>query len=98
LRRMNERLSARDFDGCLLLLERALVQIRAACWSQDIAKAEALADAFHNLPRLLMEQRDSWTVEGFETLFLGGLIEKYPEFSGLQRELASARGTVSPRQ
>jgi hypothetical protein len=88
---MNHRLPARDFDACLLLLERALVQIRAACWSKDIAKAEALADAFHNLPRLLMEQRDSWTVEGFETMFLGGLIERYPEFSGLREELRRTR-------
>jgi hypothetical protein len=29
-------------------------------------------------------RRRSRTVEGFETLFLGGLIEKYPEFAGLQ--------------
>jgi hypothetical protein len=89
---MNDRLSTRDVGACLLVLERALVHIRAACWSKDIAKAEALADAFHNLPRLLMEERDSWTVEGFETLFLGGLIEKYAEFVGLQEELRNARG------
>ncbi len=88
---MNDRLSARDFDACLLLLERALVQIRAAHRSKDIAKAEALADAFHNLPRLLMDRRDSWTIEGFETLFLAGLVEKYPEFGGLQEELRQAR-------
>jgi hypothetical protein len=70
-------------DACLLLLERALVRIRAACWAKDIDKAEALADPFHNLPRLLMETRESSTIEGFEDLFLGGLVEKYPEFAGL---------------
>ena len=88
---MNDRLPTRDFDVCLLLLERSLVQIRAACWSKDVAKAEALADAFHNLPRLLMDRRDSWTIEGFETLFLAGLVAEYPEFAGLQEELRQAR-------
>jgi hypothetical protein len=84
---MNTRLSSQDVDTCLLLLERALVQIRAACWSKDHDKAEALADAFHNLPRLLMETRESWTIEGFEHLFLAGLVERYREFTGLRDEL-----------
>ena len=46
---MNTRLSSQETDACLWLLERALLQIRAACWSRDIEKAEAIADAFHNL-------------------------------------------------
>jgi hypothetical protein len=92
---MNERLPVREFDACLLLLERALVRIRDACWSREIDKAEAVADAFHNLPRLLLEARDSWTIEGFETLFLAGLIEKYPEFAGMRDELRAAR--AAPR-
>jgi hypothetical protein len=50
-RTMNTRLSREENDALLWLLERALVHIRAACWSKDIEKAEALADAFHNLPR-----------------------------------------------
>jgi hypothetical protein len=84
---MNARLSSQEIDMCLLLLERALVRIRAACWSKDVDTAEALADAFHNLPRLLMETRESWTIEGFEQLFLAGLVERHPEFAGLRDEL-----------
>jgi hypothetical protein len=42
---MNTRLSSLEVDACLYLLERALIQVRAACWSKDIDKAEALADA-----------------------------------------------------
>ena len=86
---MNTRLSNREVDACLNLLERALVLIRAACWSKDVDKAEAIADAFHNLPRLLLETRESWTIEGFEQLFLQGLVEKYPECAGLRDELHS---------
>jgi len=88
---MNERLSGRDVDACLLLLEAALVQIRSACWSNEVDKAEALADAFHNLPRLLRESRPSWTVGGFEALFLDRLIAKYPEFSAMRDTLREGR-------
>jgi hypothetical protein len=85
---MNTRLSQEEVDACLFLLERALVLIRGACWSKDIDKAEALADAFHNLPRLLMEGTpESWTIEGFEELFLDALVSKYPECAGLRDEL-----------
>jgi hypothetical protein len=83
---MNTRLSSRETDTCLWLLEWALVQTRAACWSKDIEKAQALADAFHNLPRLLMGTPETWTLAGFER-FLDGLIAKYPEFVGLREEL-----------
>jgi hypothetical protein len=88
---MNESLSSREVHTCLLLLECALVRIRAACWSKDLARAEALADAFHNLPRLLLEGRNSWTIAGFERLFLDELVAKYPEFAGMQHELRAAR-------
>jgi hypothetical protein len=84
---MNTRLSSQETDACLWLLERALLQIRAACWSRDIEKAEAIADAFHNLPRLLIGTPETWTIAGFERLFLGGLVAKYPEFAGLRQEL-----------
>ena len=83
---MNPRLSREETDALLWALERAVIQIRAACWSKDIEKAEALADAFHNLPRLLIGTPETWTIEGFE-LFLDGLVGKYPEFAGLRQEL-----------
>jgi hypothetical protein len=86
---MNESLTPAERDRCLLLLERALVHIRAACCARDLAKAEAIADAFHNLPRLLLESRPAWTLDGFDQLFLAGLVEQYPEFEGL-RELLGA--------
>jgi hypothetical protein len=84
---VNTRLSSDEVDRCLLALERALIMIRAECWAKDTARAEALADAFHNLPRLLLGTQESWTLDGFDALFLEGLIEKYPELASLRRLL-----------
>jgi hypothetical protein len=86
---MNEQLSSGEVDACLRLLERAFVLVRASCWSKDVERAEALADALHNLPRLLLESPDGWTIEGFERLFLDGLVERYPEYAGLRSEFRS---------
>jgi hypothetical protein len=44
---------------------------------------------------LLLEAHNSWTTEGFERLFLEGLIEKYPEFTGMRNELQAARAAVA---
>jgi hypothetical protein len=84
---MNTRLTSQETDACLWLLERGLVQIRAACWSKDVDKAEALADALHNLPRLLIGTPEKWTIASFERLFLDSLVAKHPEFAGLREEL-----------
>jgi hypothetical protein len=52
---VNTQLSSDEVERCLFALERALLLIRAACWAKDPERAAALADAFHNLPCLLVE-------------------------------------------
>ncbi len=84
---MNQRLTTRELDACLLSLERALVLARVACWEKDIEKAEALIDAFHNMPRLLLGERPGWptgdwSLAGHNQLFLESLLERYPELRG----------------
>jgi hypothetical protein len=88
---VNPRLSEQEVQSCLSLLEHVLVSIRGACWSEEFDKAEALADAVHNLPRLLLGMYESLTLEGFESAFLEGLIETYPEFAGLRHILRPVR-------
>jgi hypothetical protein len=85
---MNSQLSPRAIDACLEVLYRGLVQIRIASQDGDNERAEAIADALHNLPHLLLEgDRRGWTVAAFRALFLAELIERHPELSGLDELL-----------
>jgi hypothetical protein len=85
---MNPTLSASETDALLEILERGLVQIRLLAGAGDWQRAEAIADALHNVPRLLREgHKWGWTVAGFRDLFLAGLIERYPEFKELGQPL-----------
>jgi hypothetical protein len=89
---MNPTLSASEVDALLEVLERGLVRIRLLAASGDTMRAEAVADALHNAPRLLREgQRWGWTVSGFRDLFLAGLLERYPDLQGLQQPLDEVR-------
>ena len=73
---MNAQLTAAETDAPLEMLDKALVQIRMATWQGDLKRAEAIADAVHNVPRLLCEgDRHGWTVSEFRRLFLAPLIE-----------------------
>jgi hypothetical protein len=93
---MSRDLSRQEMDACLLSLERALVMARDACAQGDVEKAEALIDAFHNLPRLLLGKRSAagtadWSLRSHNELFLAPLLERYPTLRGSGVDL-----TVSP--
>jgi hypothetical protein len=89
---MNPTLPAAEADALLEILGRRLVQIRLVAGAGDSPRAEALADALHNVPALLREgHRWGWTVADFRHLFLDPLIERYSEFEGLRQALALAR-------
>jgi hypothetical protein len=85
---MNPGLTRDEQDALLEILERGLVRIRLLAASGDTERAEAVADALHNVPRLLWEgQRWGWTIGHFRELFLLPLVERFPEFDGLQEPL-----------
>jgi len=90
---VNPALTPNDFDACLLSLERALVHARLACWDNNVEKATAIVDAFHNLPRLLLGPKPGWptadwSVKGHNEMFLKPLLERYPDLQGLAVDIA----------
>ena len=85
---MNEKLSSPALDACLEVLARGLVQIRMAVQSSEHERAEAIADALHNLPHLLVDgDRRGWTIAEFRQLFLADLSHQYPDLAGLDQLL-----------
>lgn len=86
---MNENLSAAEQSTCLEVLYRGLVSVRLAALDGDTARAEAIADALHNLPHLLsvVGQERGWNIAGFREMFLDPLIERYPDLAGLTQTL-----------
>jgi hypothetical protein len=85
---VNPDLSSAQADALLEILERGVVRIRLAAAAGDAALAEAIADALHNVPRLLREgHKWGWTVAYFQDVFLAPLIERYPDLSGLRQPL-----------
>jgi len=87
---MNLALKPEEADALLEVLERGLVRIRLLAAAGDVERAEAVADALHNVPRLLREgQKLGWTVAGFRELFLAPLVGRYPDLAGLEQPLAA---------
>ena len=85
---MNPALSSREIVACLEVLYRGLVAIRLAAMAKDAARAEAIADALHNLPHLLSVGAErEWSIATFRASFLDPLAEKYPEHAGLAQPL-----------
>ena len=85
---MNPELSTTHQDACLEILERGLVHIRLAAMGGDAKRAEAIADALHNLPRLMREgQKWRWSISGFRRLFLDELVRQFPDLQGLAQPL-----------
>ena len=85
---MNGALSPREIDALLEVLHRGLVLIRLAACGGDAERAEAIADALHNVPRLLKEgDRWGWTVAGLHEMFLAPLVERYSDLAELQQLL-----------
>ena len=74
--------------ACLEILYRGLVQIRVAGMEGNAPRAEAIADALHNLPHLLsVGHKYGWDLTTFKELFLIPLGQKYPDLAGLSRPL-----------
>jgi hypothetical protein len=85
---MNPKLSGQEVDALLDVLESGLLRIRMAGLGGDAERAEAIADALHNVPRLLKEgHKWDWTVAGLRDLFIAPLVERYPDLAGLQERL-----------
>ena len=84
----NASLTNAEVEALLKVLESGLIQIRLAGYAGDVARAEAIADALHNVPRLIIEgDRWGWSIAELRTLFLDGLIERYPTLSGIAQPL-----------
>jgi hypothetical protein len=85
---VNPLLSATEADALLEILERGIVRIRLAAMAGDAARAEAIADALHNVPRLLREgDQWGWTMTAFRELFIAPVVERYADLGGLQQPL-----------
>jgi hypothetical protein len=89
---VNPNLSDAELDALLEVLHHGLIFIRLAAFGGDAPRAEAIADALHNLPRLLSEGHrwGSTTIE-FRRLFLDALVERYPELALLEQPLDALR-------
>jgi hypothetical protein len=89
---VNPNLSPSEVDACLEILHRGLVEIRSSAAAGDCMRAEAIADALHNLPHLVsIGQRYDWTIATFLELFLEPLIERHPNLAYLREPLDSQR-------
>lgn len=84
----NPNLSPAETDACLEVLYRGLVQVRMLATGGDAERAEAIADALHNLPHLLSRgDQYGWDLTMFRSLFLDPLIERFPDLAGLAQPL-----------
>jgi len=85
---MNPNLTPDECAACLEILYRGLVQIRLAGMDGNAERAAAIADALHNLPRLLsVGDKYGWDLATFKALFLAPLGERYPDLAGLSQPL-----------
>lgn len=85
---MNPNLSPEAQAACIEVLGRGMIEIRASLWSGDPKRAEAIADALHNLPQLVLEgERFNWSLREFRGLFLADLVGRYPDLAGMDRIL-----------
>jgi hypothetical protein len=91
---MNPALSPAEVDALLEVLHRGIIRIRL-CAAGDGERAEAIADALHNIPRLLSEgQAWGWTIGELRTLFLTPLGTRYPDLAGLSQPLDELAHTM----
>jgi len=85
---MNSYLTTAEVEALLEVLYRGLLEIRLAGYAGDAARAEAIADALHNVPRLISEgDRWGWSIANLRALFLDGLTARYPTLSSIVRPL-----------
>lgn len=77
-----------DCAAWMEVLQRGLVYIRAACQAGDTSRAEAIADALHNIPAIVAG-RDHYTLDDALNLFLLPLVKRYPDLQPLLDALNS---------
>ena len=79
---MNRSMSPEEIDPLLELLEHGLVAIRIAALDGDTERAFAIADALHNVPRLILAGDTwGWTLAELHDSFLDGLVATLPSFA-----------------
>ncbi len=91
---MNASLTNAELEALLEVLHHGLIQIRLAGYASDIARAEAIADALHNVPRLISAEGDRWgwsIAESYERFFLDPLLERYPTLFTIKQSLDGNR-------
>lgn len=76
-----------DSTSYMQLLHRGLVLIRSACQCGDTGRAEAIADALHNLPLILDRPGE---LSRFSELYLTPLVQQYPDLAELMNYLTRA--------
>jgi hypothetical protein len=83
-------MTASTAEAALGLLHQVLVQIRIAAGRKDSELAYELAEAFHELPMMLV-RGDSLVGDrrNYEDLYLGDLFERYPELEAVRRDWLS---------
>lgn len=67
----------------LHILHRGLVLIRQACQCGDVRRAEAIADALHNLPLALERPGE---LAQYPEIYLAPLVQLYPDLAELLSE------------
>lgn len=80
---MNAHLTTDRFDQYLRFLARSLILARVACQDGDSARAEAVLDMAHNLPRFLLGEEKSDFESQFIALYLDPLVRRYSDLRPL---------------
>jgi hypothetical protein len=85
---VNASLTSAEIEALLEVLHHGLIRIRLAGYAGDLTRAEAIADALHNVPRLILEgDRWGWSIAELRTLFLDDLTQRYPELAVIVQPL-----------
>ena len=95
---MNASLTNAEVEALLEVLHRGLIQIRLAGYAGDVARAEAIADALHNVPRLIIRRRPMGLVDRrcSGRSFSTDLTKRYPTpLQASRNRLTDATGKVS---
>jgi len=87
---MNESLTSDEQGQLIWKLRCGLVSLRLAVLAGDLDRVADIADAFHNVPRLLLpasRYTQHWTVAYFTDFFLKPLLEKYRDLAPIFCEI-----------
>lgn len=82
---MSQAVNEAPREDLLRVLHLALVYLRTAARGRDCEKAEAIAEAIHNIPAMLeVSDRYSYSVKELSEYFIEPLIAQYPDLSDLR--------------